>query len=77
VKVCNPKTNRNGRFVWKPLTHRSTEVIWFYRAKKKSSCSSTHWSRRIHSAEDAIEKLDAEQSLIQLYTGFIYEGPAW
>ena len=29
----------------------------------------------IHSAEDAIEKLEAGASLIQLYTGFIYEGP--
>ena len=30
----------------------------------------------IHSAEDALEKLDAGASLVQLYTGFIYEGPA-
>ena len=30
----------------------------------------------IHSPEDALEKLDAGASLIQLYTGFIYEGPA-
>jgi dihydroorotate dehydrogenase len=29
----------------------------------------------IHSAQDAIEKLEAGSSLIQLYTGFIYEGP--
>ncbi|MGE8293851.1 MAG: dihydroorotate dehydrogenase (quinone), partial [Sphingobacterium sp.] len=29
----------------------------------------------IHSAKDAIEKLDAGASLIQVYTGFIYEGP--
>jgi len=29
----------------------------------------------IHSAEDALEKLDAGASLVQLYTGFIYEGP--
>ena len=29
----------------------------------------------IHSPEDAIEKLDAGASLVQLYTGFIYEGP--
>jgi dihydroorotate dehydrogenase len=29
-----------------------------------------------NSAEDAIEKLDAGASLVQLYTGFIYEGPA-
>ena len=30
----------------------------------------------INSAEDAIEKLDAGATLVQLYTGFIYEGPA-
>ena len=29
----------------------------------------------IHSSEDAIEKLDAGAVLIQIYTGFIYEGP--
>ena len=29
----------------------------------------------IHSAEDALEKLNAGASLVQLYTGFIYEGP--
>ena len=30
----------------------------------------------IHSAKDALEKLDAGADVIQLYTGFIYEGPA-
>ena len=30
----------------------------------------------IHSPEDAIEKIKAGADLIQLYTGFIYEGPA-
>jgi dihydroorotate dehydrogenase len=25
--------------------------------------------------EDALEKLDAGASLVQLYTGFVYEGP--
>jgi len=29
----------------------------------------------IHSAEDAAEKFKAGASLIQLYTGFIYQGP--
>ena len=29
----------------------------------------------IHSAEDAIEKLDAGADLVQIYTGFVYEGP--
>ncbi|MGB5190920.1 MAG: dihydroorotate dehydrogenase (quinone), partial [Robiginitalea sp.] len=30
----------------------------------------------IHSPEDALEKLDAGASLIQLWTGFVYEGPS-
>ncbi|MBT8295993.1 MAG: dihydroorotate dehydrogenase (quinone), partial [Gramella sp.] len=30
----------------------------------------------IHTADDAIEKLEAGASLVQLYTGFVYEGPA-
>ena len=30
----------------------------------------------IHSAEDALEKINAGASLIQLYTGFVYEGPS-
>ena len=30
----------------------------------------------IHKPEDAIEKLQAGASLIQLYTGFVYEGPS-
>ena len=30
----------------------------------------------IHSAEDALEKIKAGASLVQIYTGFIYEGPS-
>tara|TARA_B110000908_G_C10130379_1_gene391903 strand:- start:661 stop:837 length:177 start_codon:yes stop_codon:yes gene_type:complete len=29
----------------------------------------------IHSEKDALDKLNAGASLVQLYTGFIYEGP--
>ncbi|MDB2389441.1 dihydroorotate dehydrogenase (quinone), partial [Flavobacteriaceae bacterium] len=29
----------------------------------------------IHSAQDALDKLKAGASLVQLYTGFVYEGP--
>jgi len=29
----------------------------------------------IHTAEDALEKIDAGADLVQVYTGFIYEGP--
>jgi dihydroorotate dehydrogenase len=29
----------------------------------------------IHTAQDALDKLDAGATLVQLYSGFIYEGP--
>jgi dihydroorotate dehydrogenase len=30
----------------------------------------------IHSAQDALDKIAAGADLVQIYTGFIYEGPA-
>ena len=30
----------------------------------------------IHTAQDALDKIEAGATLVQLYTGFIYEGPA-
>ncbi|MCC8423819.1 quinone-dependent dihydroorotate dehydrogenase [Mucilaginibacter sp. UR6-11] len=57
-----------------PLTKRSTEVIR-YLADKSNRSFPIIGVGGIHSPEDAQEKLDAGASLIQLYTGFIYEGP--
>lgn len=57
-----------------PLTKRSTEVIR-YLAKKSNHSFPIIGVGGIHSADDALEKLEAGASLIQLYTGFIYEGP--
>jgi dihydroorotate dehydrogenase len=64
-----------GGLSGKPLTKRSTEVIRFL-ADKSNRSFPIIGVGGIHSAEDAIEKLDAGATLIQLYTGFIYEGPA-
>jgi len=64
-----------GGLSGKPLTTRSTEVIRFLSEKSNKSFPIIGVGG-IHSAQDAIEKLDAGASLIQLYTGFIYEGPA-
>jgi dihydroorotate dehydrogenase len=63
-----------GGLSGKPLTSKSTVVIKYLRE---------HLDKRfaiigvggIHSAEDAIEKMNAGADLIQLYTGFIYKGP--
>lgn len=63
-----------GGLSGKPLTNRSTEVIRFLSEKSNKSFPIIGVGG-IHSADDAIEKLEAGASLIQLYTGFIYEGP--
>ncbi len=63
-----------GGLSGKPLTKRSTEVIRFL-AEKSNNAFPIIGVGGIHSAEDALEKLEAGASLVQLYTGFIYEGP--
>ena len=64
-----------GGLSGKPLTKRSTEVIRFL-SEKSGKAFPIIGVGGIHTPEDAIEKLEAGASLIQLYTGFIYEGPA-
>ena len=64
-----------GGMSGKPLAHRSTEVIRFL-SEKSNKAFPIIGVGGIHSAEDAIEKLEAGASLVQIYTGFIYEGPA-
>ena len=64
-----------GGISGKPLTKRSTEVIR-YLHKKSNAAFPIIGVGGIHSAEDAMEKLKAGASLIQIYTGFIYEGPS-
>jgi len=63
-----------GGLSGKPLTSRSTEVIRFL-SKKSNQAFPIIGVGGIHSAQDALEKLEAGASLVQLYTGFIYEGP--
>ena len=63
-----------GGLSGKPLTKRATEVIRFL-SEKSNKAFSIIGVGGIHSDEDALEKLEAGASLIQLYTGFIYEGP--
>jgi dihydroorotate dehydrogenase len=66
--------NETGGLSGKPLTKRSTEVI-SYLSKKSNGTFPIIGVGGIHSPDDAIEKLNAGASLVQLYTGFIYEGP--
>jgi len=68
-------TDEKGGLSGKPLAKRSTEVIRFL-AEKSNKAFPIIGVGGIHSAEDALEKLDAGADLVQLWTGFIYEGPA-
>jgi len=57
-----------------PLAKRSTEVIRFL-AERSNKAFPIIGVGGIHSAEDVLEKIKAGADLVQLYTGFIYEGP--
>ena len=71
----SPNKNQSGGLSGKPLSVRSTEVIRFL-AEKSNKTFPIIGVGGIHKPEDAIEKLRAGADLIQLYTGFVYEGPA-
>jgi dihydroorotate dehydrogenase len=64
----------NGGLSGKPVKDRSTKVIKYLHEKSNGSFPIIGVGG-IHSAKDALEKLDAGATLLQLYTGFIYEGP--
>ena len=64
-----------GGLSGKPLKARSTEVIRYLHTKSGGKFPIIAVGG-IYTAEDAREKLDAGASLVQVYTGFIYEGPA-
>ena len=58
-----------------PVRNRSTEVI-HYLNQKSNGAFPIIGVGGIHTSKDAQEKFDAGSSLVQVYTGFIYEGPA-
>ena len=64
-----------GGLSGKPVKDKSTAVIK-YLVQKSDNAFPVIGVGGIHSPEDALEKLNAGAVLIQLYTGFIYEGPA-
>jgi dihydroorotate dehydrogenase len=63
-----------GGLSGRPLTQRSTEVIRFL-VEKSNNAFPIIGVGGVHKPQDAIEKLEAGASLIQLYTVFVYEGP--
>lgn len=64
-----------GGLSGKPLTNRATEVIRYLHRKSNGTVPIIAVGG-IFTAADAKEKLDAGASLVQIYTGFIYEGPS-
>ncbi len=65
----------SGGLSGKPLRDRATEVI-HYIARKTDKSLPIIGVGGIHTPEDALEKIKAGASLVQVYTGFVYEGPA-
>jgi len=59
----------------RPLRERSTEVIRYISVKTQGTLPIIGVGG-IHSPEDALEKIEAGASLVQIYTGMVYEGPS-
>lgn len=64
-----------------PVKDRSTAMVQYIHQKTSSRSAETNWqipiiaSGGIFTGAHAKEKLDAGASLVQVWTGFIYEGP--
>ena len=65
----------NGGVSGQPIKAQSTKVIQ-YLADNSKKAFPIIGVGGIHSAEDTIEKINAGADLVQIYTGFIYEGPS-
>ena len=65
----------NGGVSGQPIKNQSTKVIR-YLSEKSNKAFPIIGVGGIHSAKDALEKIEAGADLVQIYTGFIYEGPS-
>ena len=74
LKSDQSLVSETGGLSGAPLRNRSTEVIKYLKEHQKSPFTIIGVGG-IHSAGAAIEKIEAGADLIQLYTGFVYEGP--
>jgi len=66
----------NGGLSGKPLANRSNEVIAYLRSRLGKNFPIIGVGG-IMSPEDAVEKLKAGADLVQIYTGFVYQGPGF
>lgn len=69
------KSIGNGGLSGQPIVDKSIKVIK-YLAEKSNKAFPIIGVGGIHSAKDALEKIKVGADLVQIYTGFIYEGPA-
>lgn len=65
----------NGGLSGAPLRHKSTQVIRFLRKELGKNYPIVAVGG-IMNADDAVEKIKAGADLVQVYTGFIYDGPS-
>lgn len=65
----------NGGLSGQPVKNKSTQVIK-YLADKSHKAFPIIGVGGVHSAKDALDKLEAGADLVQIYTGFVYEGPS-
>lgn len=63
-----------GGLSGRPLKEESTRIIAYLHKKSKGNIPIVG-TGGVFNADDAIEKLQAGASLVQVYTGFIYNGP--
>ncbi|MEJ6792983.1 MAG: quinone-dependent dihydroorotate dehydrogenase [Lacinutrix sp.] len=77
LKTTNKRLTEigNGGLSGQPVKEKSTKVIKYLSTKSKQSFPIIGVGG-IHSAKDALEKIEAGADLVQIYTGFIYEGPS-
>ena len=65
----------NGGLSGQPIKDKSTAVIK-HLSEKSEKAFPIIGVGGIHSVADALEKINAGADLLQIYTGFIYEGPS-
>jgi dihydroorotate dehydrogenase len=70
-----PNCNETGGLSGAPLRERSTAVVRLIAEHVKGALPIIA-SGGVMKPEDAVEKMEAGAKLVQLYTGFIYSGPA-
>ena len=73
--LTSKNINESGGLSGKPLANKSNEVIRFISDKSNGKIPIIGVGG-IHSAKDAIDKIKAGADLVQIYTGFIYDGPS-